>query len=299
MRRTCLVLAILLPTLAFAQSADELFEAADAAFQAGEYPRAESLYLDAIDAGAATPAAYYNLGCVYFAEKKLGEAVLAFERARLYSPRFADLLHNLHLIRTQFLADQDIVKAREEGAAHAVLRIVRILTVNEWLALCAALFWVTIGALWFRMFVASPLFRLLLLYGFLTLGFLLLGVGFLTAEALHLSRPGTRAVVLAQELLVQQSPGGQRRTLFRLHPGVEVRVEERRGDWSFVRLPNGAAGWAGDDSLGLINPADYRSTRAFRKYDISQRKETVIDGQEESGNHTTLGPGAREAGRLE
>ncbi len=222
--------------------------------------------------------------------------MLAFERAKLYSPRFADLNHNLAVIRGQFLADQDLVKA-PEGVRGAMERMVGALSENEWTMLASLLFWLMAGALWLRFMLAHPLARLFSLYGFLTLGFAWLGVGYLCAAKLHENRPGTRAIVLASELAAQQSPGGRQNTLFRLHAGAEVRVADRRGEWLFIRLPNGAAAWAPQESLGFVRPKEGNIAKAFvLTQPMGGKEKQHGDGNQEKGGHSTaLGPRAGEA----
>ncbi|MEK7243343.1 MAG: tetratricopeptide repeat protein [Thermodesulfobacteriota bacterium] len=39
---------------------------------------------------------FYNLGNSYFKTKKIGLAILAYERARLLEPRNSDILYNLN-----------------------------------------------------------------------------------------------------------------------------------------------------------------------------------------------------------
>ncbi|MBE7557848.1 hypothetical protein HS125_02390 [bacterium] len=166
------------------------------------------------------------------------------------------------MIRGQFLADQDLVKP-PAGVRGALARFLEGLTENEWIALVVLWFWSAVGCLWLRWMMERPLARLLSLYGFLTAGFLFVCAGGLCAVKLGENRPETRAIVLAAELAVQQSPGGREDTLFRLHAGSPVRVEDRRGGWLFIRLPNGAAGWAPEDALGFVRPRDRKRAEEF------------------------------------
>ncbi|MBX3389798.1 MAG: hypothetical protein KF691_10140 [Phycisphaeraceae bacterium] len=62
------------------------------------------------------------------------------------------------------------------------------------------------------------------------------------------------AVVLAANVTARNGPADMYDPAFKepLRPGLEVRVEERRGEWSKIRLRDGRAAWIRSDSLELV-----------------------------------------------
>jgi hypothetical protein len=259
-RMLLLSMVLLLSASAGGETPEDIFKRGNTAFESGAYENALSEYNALLEMGHATPAVHYNLGCTYFAANHLGEAVLAFERANLYSPRFGDLRHNLDVIRDDYLADHDIVTYRRGGLEGSIENLVNYLTGNEWLVMTSLLFWLCVASLWLRFMMSSPAWRLGLLYAFLSLSFCVLaGVACCSARIMQ-DQPGRHGIVLVDELQVQQSPSLGQNALFRLHPGTGVRIEDWRGSWLFVRIRNGAAGWAPASEIGIILPASDNSS---------------------------------------
>lgn len=62
------------------------------------------------------------------------------------------------------------------------------------------------------------------------------------------------AVVLAANVIARNGPAEMYDPAFKepLRPGLEVRVEERRGDWSKIRLRDGRSAWIRTESLELV-----------------------------------------------
>ena len=68
-------------------------------FKAGDFAGAAAAYEKILSAEGPRASVYYNLGNAYQNLKQYGPAILAYERARLLTPRDPDLLANLALAR--------------------------------------------------------------------------------------------------------------------------------------------------------------------------------------------------------
>lgn len=75
------------------------WEDANAAFAAGEYAKALTLYQNVIEREGPSAARLFNLGNTHAKLKEPGPAILAFERAALLAPHDADIAANLKLTR--------------------------------------------------------------------------------------------------------------------------------------------------------------------------------------------------------
>ena len=71
------------------------FDQANGQFKAGDYAGAAAAYEQVLAADGPRAAVFYNLGNSYQQLKQYGPAILAYERARLLTPRDPDLLANL------------------------------------------------------------------------------------------------------------------------------------------------------------------------------------------------------------
>jgi len=107
------------------------------------------------------------------------------------------------------------------------------------------LFWSALAALLFRR--RSPTLRW-------TAGALLLLLaatgGSLAVRHLWPTRVG---VVLPQEIDAVSGPGSEAVVRFKLHAGTEVRVEDERGDWVRISLPDGQQGWVAADHVTVVS----------------------------------------------
>ncbi len=75
------------------------WETANAAFAAGDYPKAVQYYQETIKHHGPAAARLFNLGNAHAKLQQFGPAILAYERAALLAPRDADVLANLRLTR--------------------------------------------------------------------------------------------------------------------------------------------------------------------------------------------------------
>lgn len=113
LRQGSLVLVVFLTLLSIAVLAAEekkgvpphvLYHEAHSHYQAGNYQKSISTYLDLInETGIKNSELYYNLGNSYFKEGRLGEAIFYFKNANRLSPRDADTLFNLQYARSKTL----------------------------------------------------------------------------------------------------------------------------------------------------------------------------------------------------
>jgi len=112
------------------------FDDANQQFKSGDFAGAAAAYEKILTTEGPRAAVYYNLGNSYQSLKQYGPAILAYERARLLTPRDPDLLANLALARKAATAfEESGLNPRLEAALIYLSR-------NEWswLVAGAALF---------------------------------------------------------------------------------------------------------------------------------------------------------------
>lgn len=92
------LLLMLAPLLALAQDGAELSRRGQAAFEAGDYARAASLFEQALTAGGATESRLYNLAVAWFRAGRLEEARTRFEQLLERADEPALIHYNLGLV---------------------------------------------------------------------------------------------------------------------------------------------------------------------------------------------------------
>ena len=248
----------------------QLFERANAAYEAGNYAAAVDDYERAAASGVTAPDLFYNLGNAYFKLGDLGRAVLWFERARRLAPRDDDVRENLDLTRS-LLRDQELLAAAPRWRS-ALLAWHRDTTTAESVAVASILFTLvcalgicfvfrnseTLSRVYRRVSILSP-GRLLGLDKAQDLGLALALVLLLTGAFAYSAFSKVRAeharstgVVLAEEASVFSGPSPNAAVQFKVHEGTLVSVRDERAGWLRVEVPGDLSGWIQEPSLARI-----------------------------------------------
>lgn len=219
------------------------FDQANQQFKSGDVAGAAAAYEKVLAAEGPRASVYYNLGNSYQQLKQYGPAILAYERARLLSPRDPDLLANLALARKA-------AAAFEENGLHPWLEaVVHYLSRNEWSWLVAggALF---LGILAIASVGKFPRRGLLVAAG-------LAGVIILAGStALYLRRgEAARGIVLSTEATVRLSPFEKAESLGTPGQGRIVRLGAKNGDYQYIEVPGASLrGWLASRDVAAITP---------------------------------------------
>ena len=225
-----------------AASQQELVERGNLLYQQEDYTSAIGSYEAVLTAGFESADLYYNLGNAYFKSGDLGRAILSWERALVRAPGSTDVVANLELARA---LTADAVEPLPRFWLFDVLRWWVELVPRGLLIGIVAFGWLTLSAgAVARILSRSPDVRRLggrvLIAGAAIV--LVLGTN-LTVRELGIGQP-ERAVILAESVPVRSAPAtDDNLTLFEVHEGTRVRVDQRAGSWAEVVLDDGKVGW--------------------------------------------------------
>ncbi|MCH1569896.1 MAG: tetratricopeptide repeat protein [Longimicrobiales bacterium] len=247
-RRLALLL-LLSPAVLHAQ--DEIVDRGNLAYQEGEYTAAIEAYEAVIEGGFSSAGLQYNLGNAYFKSGNLGRSILHWERALALSPGDPDTRANLELARS---LTADAIEPMPTFWLFALTK--------GWVNLLSTtLLLIVVGLAWFtvttgivvrvlgrtdRMIALGRLstmigLPLLILFG-ATLLVRELGVG-----------SADRGVVLVEMVPARSAPAeDDDLTLFEVHEGTRVRIDQRTGSWVEVVLDDGKVGWIPAEAMGII-----------------------------------------------
>jgi hypothetical protein len=241
------LLFIVLPPLTVLGESPEpisLFVKGNESYQKGDYASALAQYKKILEDGIRNGQVYYNLGNTYFRMGQIGRAIQHYLLAGEFTPRNEDLEANLRYAREE-TEDQ----IRPSGS---VLREVFFwsdrLTIKEMtygFLICNFFFF---AALTLRLFIRHP-FLNWALASFLLIGLTLGGTAMTQWVQTRLHTP---AVVVVPKASVQSGMDPKSITLFVLHEGAEVAVDQTRRDWCLIRLPSGKRGWVKREQIGLV-----------------------------------------------
>jgi tetratricopeptide (TPR) repeat protein len=217
-------------------------------FDAGDFAAAANAYEQILAAGGPRAAVFYNLGNTYQRLGQYGPAILAYERARLLTPRDQDLLANLVLARKAAAAFE------EPGPNQRLDAVLNHLSRNEWswLVVGAALFLGGLavfcgvvglprGGMRQTAVVAAGLAGLTLMAG---------------AAVLYQRRDeASRGIVLTENAAVRLSPFEKAEVLLTPGLGRTVHIRGHHGGFHYVDVPGtNLHGWLAAKDVAAITP---------------------------------------------
>jgi hypothetical protein len=231
--------------------AGALMDQANRSYQDGAFEDALAGYLAIMDAGLENADLHYNLGNAYFKTGSLGRSILSYERALKLRPRDADAAANLALARS--LTADEIEPMPRFWLFSALSWWVSLLPRGV-LVLLVVLAWGLLATgITVRILARTPGGRPWA--NWIAIGSL---GGLAVFGATLLARDGIIGgaewgVVLAEEIAVQSAPSPEDDlTLFHVHEGTKVRLDQQTDEWSEVVLEDGRVGWVLSGSLEAI-----------------------------------------------
>lgn len=239
---------ILLGSATLGAGEPSAFEHANQQFTAGDFAAAAAAYENILTSEGPRGALYYNLGNSYQRLGRHGLAILAYERARLLTPRDPDLLANLALARKAAAAFEDTaVSPRLDAVCNYLSR-------NEWSWLVAgcALFLGGLTLLCGTVRLARRGLRQFVVAAAGVAGLVLVG----GSLALVLRRDeASRGIILSENATVRLSPFATAESLGSLTPGRMVHIRGNNGDFLYIEVSGSTLhGWLQATDVAAITP---------------------------------------------
>ncbi len=247
------VVAFSLPGAAGAQSLAQIFERANRAYFAGNYDAAASGFESLVEAGVRDADVYFNLGTSYAKQKKMGLAIVNFERSIKRRPGDEEAERGLlaahrALGKQRAEAEGEAVVAKDPPLGQALVRGWRESTL-AWSVLAFNL--LLFGLLVARWRWHEEAARLGLGIAALVSGALLL----LAATGLAIKHGATQggppAIVVEDQTSIQEGPDRRSATRGRVREGERVELLDRAQGFVRVRAGN-QAGWVAANSVQRI-----------------------------------------------
>jgi tetratricopeptide (TPR) repeat protein len=249
-----IILGVVLPATlrgATQEALTSLFAQANSHYQSGDFVAAEQLYRQLVEKGADNGVLYYNLGNACFKQKKLGEAIYLWEKARRRLPGDPDIRENLELA---YLLVVDRIEIPPDPLPLRWLdSAVHRLTISQDCWIVLVLFVLSNGLLAAYLLARSSRSAVRALISALATGIALAVFGCALAWKLYERSARQEGVVIEQKADVRGGPGGENITVFTVHEGILVRVRGETGGWYQVALPNGWSGWLQKSAVRVID----------------------------------------------
>jgi tetratricopeptide (TPR) repeat protein len=225
----------------------ELFEQANAAYDAAEYDKAIDLYDSIVQQGFENVATYYNLGNAYYKKGELGASILYYEKAAQLSPRDVDIQNNLKVARKSVIDKFEVVP--QPLVKTAYLGLVRWFQPDTWGWISLFFFVVLVLGCYFYLFTSMRK------AGFsIALVGLIIGLASLSLAYAHTSylEKNVPAIIMATSSYVKSAPSEGAEDAFILHEGTKAILLDELDDWSKIKLIDGKIGWIPSEDLRKI-----------------------------------------------
>jgi len=228
---------------------NQLFYAANYRYETKDYAKAIEGYIAILDKALESGNLYYNIGNGFLKLKKLGYAILCYEKARRLIPQDGDLKSNLAYARS--LAG---VMSFEEGRKNVFLDAVkapfRDFNLNA-IAVSGAIIYLFV-VLILSVFLIRPYFaRKFALLSFIVIVLFLLNLAAF-AGRYYDEEIAKHAVVVQKEAECKYEPIDASTTYYRLQEADEVLVLKTRNDWRQVERSDGKVAWVKKEAVEPI-----------------------------------------------
>ncbi|MEZ4933698.1 MAG: tetratricopeptide repeat protein [Saprospiraceae bacterium] len=233
----------------FAGQAEELFKQANEAYLADDISNAILLYEQVAGLGFESFELEFNLGNAYFRQKKIGEAVLHYERALVLSPEQEDAVHNLSIATAS-------VEKREQLPDFFLTdwwkKTRMTFGSGVWGGLALLLWWLGFGGLSLWKLGKNREQRKWGFYIGLVAILLSILPFALAWSRMSFEKNSKEAVVLLDDAVLKSAPDHAGSELFKLVEGEKVKLLDHLGGYWQVRLSNGEKGWVADGEVEEI-----------------------------------------------
>jgi len=222
----------------------ELYRQGNLLYEQDRFAEAGRTYERIVQRGIQNGYVYFNLGNAYFKQQRIGQAILAYERASRLIPRDDDVKTNLSVVNLKTL-DQIATETPWPGQ-----RLLDAVTINECTVIASVLGGVTVLIL--LGYILMPNSRRFLMRIGIGCGVVfLLSVG-LTGFKIYTMLNHQEAIILDAASIIRSSPDEAANPLFTLHEGTKVQLVEIRGAWLRIQLEDGKIGWLKQEQLEVI-----------------------------------------------
>ncbi len=236
--RKILFIFLLTTQVFFAQSG---FDKGNYLYQKGRYEQAISEYESVLTSKNHSAELYFNLGNCYYKLNKVAPAIYNYEKALVLHPDDQEIQGNLKF--AQKLTIDEVKEIPKVGFSKTIHDFIRIFHYNTWA-------WIAVGfsavfLLFFMGYYFSQitLVKRIFFFGMFTLLFLLLISVLAAISEKNTFENEKPAIVFDEVVLVKSEPQKASATIFTLHEGTKVFVEETLNDWKKIQLIDGTEGW--------------------------------------------------------
>lgn len=231
-------LLLLVSQVFFAQNG---FEKGNDLYKNGKYELAVKEYESVLATNQVSAQLYFNLGNCYYKLQQTAPAIYNYEKALVLDPTNREALTNIKFAQKRTIDEIKVIP--KVGFAKLLRDFTGIYPFNTWgyISIGFAFLFLTFFIGYY--FSQTGVIKRIFFSGmFIVLLFVLMSVSAAFFEKSHFDneRP---AIVFAESIEVRSEPQNASNSIFILHEGTKVYVEESLDGWKKIQLTDGTEGW--------------------------------------------------------
>lgn len=246
-----LFMALFVNALLIAQEPN-LFDAGSKAYSEAKYTEAIDFFKKGLEeSNPPTAELYYNLGCAYYKNGDIAEAILCFERAYRIDQSDRDIRFNLKLANSQIVDKMKPLPkfffARWlDSAMHWFSR-------EGWTYVNLIVFYIFGTGVYYFIRGKRQSHKKIGFYVGLVFLVIFIFAQILTIRLHHFIKDKDEAILMSEIVTVKSSPDSSAKDIVIIHSGLKVIRLQELGGFSEVKLPDGTIGWIPNSSFEIIN----------------------------------------------
>jgi tetratricopeptide (TPR) repeat protein len=231
-------LLLLTTQLFFAQNG---FENGNTLYQKGKYEQAVTAYESVLSSKEHSSELYFNLGNCYYKLNRVAPAIYNYEKALLLNPNDTEIQNNLKF--AQKLTIDEVKDIPKVGFSKLIHNFTSVFDYNTWAWISVIVS--TLFLLFFMGYYFSQIafYKRIFFFGMFALLFLLLiSVSNAISEKKDYENEKP-AIIFTEAVNVKSEPQKASPSVFILHEGTKVFVQEKMSNWNKIQLTDGTEGW--------------------------------------------------------
>ena len=224
----------------------EDFDEANRLYEEGQFTEALNLY-QKIEKNGAHWKLFYNMGNCYYKLNDFVQAKIYYLRAQRLKPFDDSIQKNIAIVNKTF--SNEILEEEPDFIAKVIMRIETLISLNlVSVALIIAIFVLNL----FIFLLIKKGKKKLFVYG---VSFsLLISILLFSYQVYRVKKQNLRdtAVIIKQESTLRSGPGDTNTILFKVNPGIKVKIIDKSRNWLQVSAAKEIAGWIEESYIERI-----------------------------------------------
>ena len=231
-------LLLLVSQVFFAQTG---FEKGNDLYKSGKYELAAKEYESVLAANKESAQLYFNLGNCYYKLQQTAQSIYNYEKALVLDPTNKEALNNIKFAQKRTIDEIKVIP--KVGFAKLLRDFTGIYPFDTWASISIGFAFLFLAFFIGYYFSQTGVIKRVFFAGmFIVLLFVLMSVAaaFFEKSYFDNERP---AIVFAESADVRSEPQNASSSIFILHEGTKVYVEETLDNWKKIQLTDGTEGW--------------------------------------------------------